>query len=84
MSLSAIFRFENLDSTKDLNDLYQYLFNKGVYWWDTTSQTNLIVASGASLNVTVAPFRALSYDGMHILSDSSIPNKTNNPFPILL
>jgi len=72
MSLSAIFRFENLDSTKDLNDLYQYLFNKGVYWWDTTSQTNLIVASGASLNVTVAPFRALSYDGMHILSDSSI------------
>jgi len=65
MALRAIFRFENLDNTSDLNSLYDGLFKKGVY-----EGGSLIQSSNTS--ITVSAFKAVSDDGMHIISDSDV------------
>lgn len=69
MSLRAIFRFENLDSTKDLNDRFKGLFSKGIYNGGTVSKP--VFSSGANY-VTVSEFSAMSFDGMAVISDSDI------------
>ena len=58
MSLKAVFKFENLDSTRDLNSTREYLFKKGVY------EGGSIIAGTNS--ITIKSFRAMSYDGMAI------------------
>lgn len=68
MALKCIFKFESLDSTRSLNQRSELLFKKGIYFGgkittDETQITNVI---------TVSPFRLISYDGMHVLSDSNI------------
>lgn len=67
MGLRAIFSFEAIDSTKDLCDLFAYLFNKGIYFGGklTIDNSNKIV--------NVSPFRLISHDGMHVMSDTVIP-----------
>ena len=67
MALKCIFRFENLDSTKDLNQRSEYLFKKGIYYGGKVS------IDLANINtIKVSPFRLISHDGMHVLSDSDI------------
>ena len=65
MALSAIFRFENLDSTSDLNSLYDGLFKKGVYEGGSIIQST-------STSIAISEFKAISYDGMHIINDATI------------
>lgn len=65
MALSAIFRFENLDSTSDLNSLYDGLFKKGIYEGGSIVQST-------STSIAISEFKAISDDGMHIISDSII------------
>lgn len=65
MSLSAVFRFENLDSTRDLNSVHEYLFDKGVYFGgEVTATTN-------TNSISITPFRVMSYDGMAVISDET-------------
>lgn len=64
MSIKAIFRFENIDSTRDLCDLFAYLFKKGIYHGGSLSIDNI------SRCVNVSPFRLISHDGMHVISDN--------------
>lgn len=66
MSVKAIFNFESIDSTKDLCDLFAYIFNKGIYYG------GLLTADTRTKCVYIAPFRLLSHDGMHIISDKDI------------
>ena len=64
MSIKAIFRFENIDSTRDLCDLFAYLFKKGIYHGGSLSIYNV------SKCVNVSPFRLISHDGMHVISNN--------------
>ena len=67
MALSAIFRFENLDSTKDLNSRFAGLFQRGIY------EGGLVKSLGStSYAVTVEPFKAMSADGMGVISTENI------------
>lgn len=66
MSVRAIFSFESIDSTKDLCDLFAYLFNKGIYYGGKLSLDN------TNNCVYITPFRLISYDGMHVISDTQI------------
>jgi hypothetical protein len=74
MSLRAIFRFENLDSTRDLNDRFRGIFNKGIY------EGGEVKASATGTSAIVSPFKALTYDGMAVESDEEIvvPVDVNN------
>lgn len=65
MSMRAIFRFENLDSTKDLNDRFKGLFQKGIYEGGEVERPS-------SGYVVVSPFSAMSSDGMAVISDEEI------------
>lgn len=81
MSLRAIFRFENLDSTKDLNDRFSGLFVKGVY------EGGEVKASATGTSAIVSPFKALTDDGMAVISDEDIVvpvDVTNNELFIVL
>lgn len=62
MSLHAIFKFENIDSTRDLNDRFKDLFAKGIYQGGK-------LAINSYGTVVISPFKAMSYDGMAVLSD---------------
>lgn len=65
MSMRAIFRFENLDSTKDLNDRFKGLFQKGIYEGGEVERPS-------SGYVVVRPFSAMSSDGMAVISDEDV------------
>lgn len=81
MSLRAIFRFENLDSTKDLNDRFSGLFAKGIY------EGGEVKASATGTSAIVSPFKALTNDGMAVISDEDIVvpvDVTNNDLFIVL
>ena len=67
MALKCIFRFENLDSTRDLNQRSEHLFKKGIYYGGK------VTIEPSNVNtIKVPPFRLISHDGMHVLSDSDI------------
>ena len=66
MSLKAIFSFEAIDSTRDLCDLFAYLFKKGIYFGGELTVDNL------NKIINISPFRLISHDGMHVMSDSAI------------
>ena len=66
MSLRAIFRFENLDSTKDLNDRFSGLFKAGIY------EGGAVKINSSNTAAIVEPFKAMTADGMAVISDEEI------------
>lgn len=66
MSVKAIFNFESIDSTKDLCDLFAYIFKKGIYYG------GMLSVDTKNKCVYVEPFRLLSNDGVHVISDTTI------------
>lgn len=82
MSLRAIFRFENLDSTKDLNDRFSGLFKAGIY------EGGAVKINSSNTAAIVEPFKALTADGMAVISDEeivvpNIPSTTINVWIVL-
>ena len=61
MSLRAVFSYENLDSTADLNLRFEKLVSKGVFFGGN------VIANGTTNSITINPFRAASFDGMVIV-----------------
>ena len=64
--LKAIFNFEAIDSTRDLCDLFAYLFKKGIYHGGN------LIADAVNKSVYISPFRLISHDGTHVISDTTI------------
>lgn len=58
MTIKAIFSFQNNDSTADLNSRYADLIKKGFFLGGAVTPVPL------QLKVDVAPFKAVSFDGM--------------------
>jgi len=58
MALRAVFAYENLDSTADLNLRFEKVISRGVFFGGD------IVANGTTNTVTVQAFRASTQDGM--------------------
>lgn len=79
MSLHAIFRFENLDSTRDLNSRFEGLFKRGIY------DGGIVELAGAS--VKLSKFKAITEDGMAVISDEDIiipvPSTRNSYYIVL-
>lgn len=79
MAMHAIFRFENLDSTRDLNSRFEGLFKRGIYDGGSVE----IVGS----SVKVSKFKAITEDGMAVISDDDIivpiPSTRNSYYIIL-
>lgn len=65
MTLRGIFSYQNLDSTSDLNALNAKIVDRGIY------DNGLLIPSATSLEVSIAPFVAVSYDGMVVQSDAA-------------
>jgi len=65
MTLRGIFSYQNLDSTSDLNALNAKIIDRGIY------NNGLLIPSSTSLEVSIAPFVAVSYDGMVVQSDAT-------------
>ena len=65
MSIRAIFNFRNLDKTRDFNDRFSKLFYKGFF-----DGAELTLVSG-ELKVDIAPFKAISDDGMVVVDTNS-------------
>ena len=65
MTISAVFHWENQDSTKDLNSKFQALFTRGVL------TGGLIQPVSGDLSVDLQPFTCMSNDGMLVTSDNS-------------
>ncbi len=61
--LRAVFAYQNLDSTADLNLRFESLFTKGVFLGGD------IVANGTNNTVSITAFRAVTRDGMIALND---------------
>jgi hypothetical protein len=61
MALSVSLRWQNPDSTLDLNNKVRYVVERGLLWGGN-------VAPGVGLSVTVDPLVAQSYDGMAVFS----------------
>ncbi len=75
MTLSAVFRWKNADSTRDLNRRLQTLVPRGIFDGGE-------VTSGAGLTVNVSPGIAIGYDGMLVQDDAVqvlgvVANSTN-------
>lgn len=64
MTLKAIFRWKNPDSTADLNQRQAQLVNRGVIWGGE-------IQPGVGLTVNVTPSVAHSLDGMTVLEDTN-------------
>lgn len=65
MSITAVLKYRNADSTQDMNSRILALFQRGVLTGGT------IVPVSGSLEVDVQPFTAQSDDGMLITSDNA-------------
>ena len=63
MTISAIFRWENQDSTSDFNTRFGVLFQKGVL------SGGIISAVPSSLSVNISPFTILTDTGLLVVSD---------------
>jgi len=61
--LRALLRFQNPDSTQDLNDQTKDLFNKGIFFGGN------VEAITATLTVRVTPFASIGPDGMFVRED---------------
>lgn len=66
MTISAVFQWQNLDSTADLNSRFGALFQRGVLTGGTLQPVP------GNLSVYLEPFTCLSDDGMLVTSDNSI------------
>ena len=66
MAFKPIFHFRNPDSTFDLNSAYASAISKGIYTGGD------IRVSSDNLNITVAPFTAVGFDGLVVKTDASI------------
>lgn len=64
MTIRGIFSYQNLDSTSDLNALNAKIIDRGIY------DNGLLIPSSTSLEISIAPFVAVSYDGMVVQSDA--------------
>ena len=64
MTLKAIFRWKNPDSTADLNQRQANLVNRGIIWGGE-------IQPGVGLTVNVTPSVAHSNDGMTVLEDAN-------------
>jgi hypothetical protein len=62
--LTAVFKWQGPDSTRDLNDKTKALFSKGVL------SDGLLVPVSGQLQVTVQAFTAVSNDGMLVVEDA--------------
>jgi hypothetical protein len=58
--LTSIFRWQNNDSTLDLNDRFRRIFRRGVL------SGGMIAPVPAQLKITLSPFHAMSYEGMMV------------------
>jgi len=65
MAITAVLKYQNADSTQDLNSRFEALFQRGVLTGGT-----ITVVSG-SLEVDVQPLTAFSDDGMLVTSDGA-------------
>lgn len=65
MTFSAKLGFKNPSSSQDLNETQAKIIHKGIY------DGGSLGLSGISLNVTIAPFVAVGYDGMVVVSDAT-------------
>ncbi len=65
MTLNAHLAFKNQASSEDLNQMIAKIIDKGIYEGGTLG------ISGSSLNITIAPFVAVGYDGMVVISDAT-------------
>lgn len=65
MTLRGIFSYQNLDSTEDLNSLNARIIDRGIF------ENGLLSPSATSLEISISPFRAVSYDGMVVISDAT-------------
>lgn len=63
MTLRTLLRFQNPDSTQDLNDRFKGLLNKGVFSGGDVE----VVAS--TLTVRLTPFATIGFDGMFVRED---------------
>jgi hypothetical protein len=63
MAVQAIFEFKNADSTLDLNNRFNGLFSRGIFYGGT-------VSPGSGLSISISPFFAVSYDGMVLREES--------------
>jgi len=75
MTLSAVFRWKNADSTVDMNSRLQTLVPRGIF-------DGGAVSAAAGLTVNVTAFKAVSYDGMLVRDDAVqtigvVANQTN-------
>jgi len=66
MPKRALLKFRNPDSTKDINDRFSGLFNKGVFLGGQVTPVPGV------LRVDVAPFATVGSDGMFVREDSEI------------
>jgi hypothetical protein len=64
MAFKPVFKFRNPDSTFDLNSAYSSAIAKGIY------SGGDVTVSG--LNITIAPFTAVGFDGLVVKSDTPI------------
>ena len=64
MTLRTLLKFQNPDSTRDLNDRARDLFNKGVF------SGGLVEAVPSTLSVNLLPFATVGSDGMFVREDT--------------
>lgn len=65
MALKAIFRWENNDATRDLNDRFKAFLQRGIF------SGGLIIPVSGSLEVDIQPFIAIANDGMMVEEDDT-------------
>lgn len=65
MTFNAKLGFKNPSSSQDLNETQAKIIDKGIY------DGGALGLSGVSLNITIAPFVAVGYDGMVVVSDAT-------------
>lgn len=60
MTLQGIFKFQNQDSTQDMNDRWSFLFGRGIF------EGGVVTTVSNELQVQTAPFKAVAFDGMMV------------------
>ena len=63
MTLRTLLKFQNPDSTQDLNDRFRGLLNKGVF-----SGGDVEVVT-STLTIRLTPFATIGFDGMFVRED---------------
>ena len=69
MTLQGTFRFQNPDSTQDMNDRWSFLFGRGIF------DGGVVTPVSGQLQVTTSAFKAVGFDGM-MVEDSSTATHT--------